>query len=491
MKKIAAFALTLLMLLSTVACSSGGQSSETTAAPTVTTAPVVEETEAPETEPPMWAHLPDTKLDGYTFNIIEAEAASATGVSVPQGFAEQMTGDVINDEVYKRNQSVAEHFGVTIKSTVDKAGTIKTTITNLVNANDDSYQLIMLTPGNMQSLALQNSLYNIHDIEHMDLSKPWYSQQQVEDFTIKNKLYYWMGDISYATALFGSAFVYNTTMAEQLQLPDIYELVLSGKWTLDTMIEHTANVSADLNGDTQFTEADDRFALAYRATSNLMNFQYCCGEKFIEYDAATDSFKDVFNMEKMQKLCEKVEVIYKQDNRTLLASDYIALFNAGRALIRGTYLGALFEHRDMTDNFTPIPYPKYDESQEKYHSMMTASCLVMGIPKSVQDTASAGLICEAMSECSAGALKEAVYDRVLSYQTLRDEKSMEVLKLIVDGLIIDFGYLTDTSSYLRWIVGDVVPSGAGAGGLASAFKAKQKVAQTFYGKLLTSYESLT
>lgn len=490
MKKAISLALLFLTLLSSVACASGGQTTETTAVPTGTTAPAVE-TEAPETEPPMWAHLPDTKLEGYTFNIIEAEAASATGVSVPQGFAEQMTGDVINDEVYKRNQAVSERFGVTITSKVDKAGNIKTTVTNLVNANDDAYQLIMLTPGNMQTLALQNSLYNIHDIEHMDLTRPWYNQQQVEDFTITNKLYYWMGDISYATALFGGAFVYNTTMAEQLQLPDIYELVLSGKWTLDKMIEHTADVSSDLNGDTQFLEADDRFAIAYRATSNLMNFQYCCGEKFIEYDAATNSFKDVFNMEKMQKLCEKVEILYKQDNRTLLATDYIALFNAGRALIRGTYLGALFEHRDMTDNFTPIPYPKYDESQEKYHSMMTASCLVMGIPKSVKDTASAGLICEAMSECSAGALKEAVYDRVLSYQTLRDEKSMDVLKLITDGLIIDFGYLTDTSSYLRWIVGDVVPSGAGAGSLASAFKAKQKVSQMFYEKLLKSYEGLT
>ena len=494
--KLRLIALFLLacMLLSAVACGKNNEGTQnTTAAADGTTAPAAENTTeatttVAETEPPMWSGLPDVKLEGYTFNIIEAETGGATGITVPQGFATEITGELINDEVYKRNLAVADHFGVTITSTVDTAKNVRTTITNCVNAGDDAYQLVMNTPAQSQTMTMNNCLYDLYTIENMDLTKPWYNQDQVRDFTIKDKLYYFMGDISYATMLFGAAFVYNTTLADKLQLPDIYEIVKSGQWTLDKMIEHTANVAQDLNGDSKYIEADDQFAVAYRATSNLMNFQYCCGERFIKYDATSDSFIDVFNMEKMQQIVDKVDIIVNQGDRTLFANDYIALFNDGRTLFRGSYLGAFFEHRDMKDDFMPVPYPKFDESQEKYHSMMTASCLVMSIPKSVKDTASAGLIIEAMSECSAGDLKEAVYDTVLSYQTMRDEKSLEILKMITDGLIIDLGYLTDTDSFLRFIVGNVV--GDQNGTLSSIYASRKKVVENFYAKLLKSYETL-
>lgn len=481
------------MLLSAVACGTPDpdhDSKDTTTAATtagdVTT--TTAETAAPETEPPMWSTLPDIKLDGYTFNIIEAEAAEATGITVPQGFATEMTGELINDEVYKRNMAVAERFGVTITSTVDTAKKVRQTVTNLVESGDDSYQLVMNTPAQSQTMTLANTLYNLYDIENINLKNPWYNQGQISDFTIKDKLYYFMGDISYATMLFGASFVYNTTLADNLKLPDIYEIVKSGDWTLDEMIKHTADVAQDLNGDSKFVEADDQFAVAFRVSSNLMNFQYCCGETFIEYDDANDTFKNVFDLEKMQNIVDKVDVIMNQNNRSLFADDYVALFNAGRTLMRTTYLGAMFEHRDMKDDFMPIPYPKYDKSQEKYYSMMTASCLVMSIPKSVKDTASAGLIIEAMSECSAGDLKEAVYDRLLSYQTMRDEKSLEMLKLITDGLIIDYGYLTDTKKNIRFIVGDVV--GDKKGTLSSVYAAQQGVVEAFYDDLLKSYEAL-
>lgn len=492
MKRAICLILTLLMLLSAVACGGSKNNSDTTtttAAPgdTEATTAATEATTA-ETEAPMWSSLPDIKLDGYTFHILEAEAAEATGITVPQGFATEMTGELINDEVYKRNLAVADRFGVTITSTVDTAKNVRLTIESLIQSGDDAYQLVMNTPSQSQTMTLGNCLYNLYDIDHLDLTNPWYDQTQIKDFTIKDKLYYFMGDISYATMLFGAAFVYNTTLANKLQLPDVYEIVKSGKWTLDAMIEHTATAAQDLNGDAKYVEADDQFAVAFRVSSNLMNFQYCCGEKFIEYDATNDTFKNVFNLEKMQNIVDKVDVIMNQGNRSLFAEDYVALFNSGRTLMRTSYLGAMFEHRDMKDDFMPIPYPKYDEAQDKYYSMMTASCLVMSIPKSVKDTTSAGLIIEAMSECSAGDLKEAVYDRLLSYQTMRDEKSLEMLKIITDGLIIDYGYLTDTKKNIRFIVGDVV--GDHKGNLSSVYAAQQPVVEAFYENLIKSYESL-
>lgn len=361
-------------------------------------------------------------------------------------------------------------------------------IQNSVSSGDDVCALALTDPARMVTLSLSGYLYNLRDIEYLDLSQPWYSQQQVNDFTVYDKLYLLMGDFAYATYLFGAALVYNVDLAAGLNLPDIYEIVKANEWTLDKMYELTENVPADLNGDGKFAEDDDRFAFAIRNTNNLMNFQYCSGLSIVKFNKATDTYELNFNAEKMQTVLEKVNALFAK-NRTIVANDYIALFNSGRLLMRTTYIVGLFEHYSMADDFMPIPYPKFDAGQEKYLSMMTASVLVMGMPKSVQDTSSAGLVLEAMSEKSYGELKEGVYEQVLSYQTMRDEKLLEMLRLIGDGLVIDFGYLTDTGSIIRFIIGDLVASGSSS--VVSYYASKEDSLRTFYDKLFGAYSKLS
>ena len=277
-------------------------------------------------------------------------------------------------------------------------------------------------------------------------------------------------------------------MGTDIGLPDMHAHVMEGGWTLDSMYSLTENAAADLNGDGNFTEENDRFGFAIRATSNLMNFQFCAGERFIEYDSATGTFVDIFDLETMQTIVDKVYAIYNDNHRTILAKDYIGLFNSGRLLLRTTYIGAMFEHQDMEDDFIPVPYPKLDETQEKYHSMMTASVVLMGMPKTLVNKDGAGLIVEALSEYSAGELQDTVYEKVLSYQTMRNEGSLEVLQLLKNGLLIDFGYLTDTASHLRFIVGDVVGSGSTA--LASRYESKKKVVNKYYENLIGDFKAL-
>ena len=48
-------------------------------------------------------------------------------------------------------------------------------------------------------LATQNILLNLYDIEHLDLSKPWWHQSFVENATVYDKLYHVAGDINLTT----------------------------------------------------------------------------------------------------------------------------------------------------------------------------------------------------------------------------------------------------------------------------------------------------
>jgi len=338
---------------------------------------------------------------------------------------------------------------------------------------------------------MKNALLNLYEVENMDLSNPWYSQKQVERFTIQDKLFIFMGDISYSTLMFGACMIYNVDLAERIGLPYIHDVVTEGEWTIDKMYEMTEGVAQDLNGDGEFRENDDQFAYSCQGSGNLMNFMFSSDANFIMYDDESDTFVNTFNLEKVQTIVEKMYRNFHDSNRGVDAKDYTKLFNDSRVLLRSAYVGSCINHQEMEDTFTPIPYPKFDTAQEEYLSMMTGSVQEMGIPTTVSDPAAVGLIVEAMSEHSAGDLNDAVYEKVLSYQTMRSEDAMEILKIIHESLIVDFGYLTATGNAdkMKWIVGDLVV-GKKSTDVASHVAKYEKSLVDFYDNMLADFTEL-
>lgn len=493
-KKILALLLALVMASSAVGCASDNTAdgTEETAAPAADNT-ALEETDPVETEPEyvLWENLPQTTLDGFEFKIVEYTPNADSGATVLHGDATEMTGEVINDAIFERNRAVEERLDVKITTQGESWGTPSAMTRNNVAAGDDAFSMIMDAPGNVVGVATSNNLLNLHNIDTIQLENPWYSQNQIENFTILDKLYFWMGDISYSTLMFGACMIYNLGIAERYELPYIYDIITEGEWTIDKMYEITETIPADLNGDGQFKEADDQFAYACGGSGNLMNFQFSSGENFIEYDKATKSFVDTYNVDRMQTIVEKMYKNFHDSNRGINAADYTALFNDGRVLMRSAYVGSCVNHQDMEDAFTPIPYPKYDTAQEDYLSMMTGSVQVMGIPVTVGNPEAVGLVIEAMSEHSAGDLNDAVYEKVLSYQTMRSEDAVEILKIIHESLIIDFGYLTATGSAdaAKWTVGQLVVEQQSTD-VASYYAKIEKVVSKFYSTMLKTYEGL-
>ena len=483
-KKVLALLLAALMLTS-VGCAGG----ETTA----DTAAVVTETEPVETETEyvMWQNLPETTLNGYEFRILEYMPGVDTGATILHGDATEVTGEAINDAIYNRNREVEERFDVIITTEGVNWGQVATTLEKAVSAGDAAYSIGMGTPSGMVSLMMKNALLNLYNVENMDLSKPWYTQKHIERFTIQDKLFIFMGDISYSTLMFGACMIYNVDLAERMGLPYIHDVVTEGEWTIDKMYEMTEGVAQDLNGDGAFKEDDDQFAYSCQGSGNLMNFMFSSDANFILYDDDTDTFVNTFNLDKVQTIVEKMYRNFHDSNRGIDAKDYTKLFNDSRVLLRSAYVGSCINHQEMEDAFTPIPYPKFDTAQEEYLSMMTGSVQFMGIPTTVSDTAAVGLVVEAMSEHSAGDLNDAVYEKVLSYQTMRSEDAMEILQIIHESLIVDFGYLTATGNAdkMKWIIGDLVV-GKKSTDVASHVAKYEKAMVDFYDKMLGEFSEL-
>ena len=82
-------------------------------------------------------------------------------------------------------------------------------------------------------------------------------------------------------------------------------------------------------------------------------------------------------------------------------------------------------------------------------------------------------------------LKPAYYDKVLTYKAMRDEDSVEMLDYLLDGRVVDLGYLDDTGTVYSGLHTQLA---SGNTDLASFFEKRERSAEKQLAKLLAAFE---
>ena len=238
--KITAAFLLLVMLFGTFAgCGdSGGDTAVTTAA--LTDAP--EET----TEAPVKADLPDVDYNGDTFTVY---------MRVSDWFAadfdvEEITGDTMDDAIFERNSRVSEKFNIVFEFLRDNDDFGLNTARTAVLAGDSSLDLLLPHARFVFPYALEGLLYDWNtDLPYIDLDKPWWNDDARAAFSLCNRLFAMVGDISYTNLGSTKCMLFNKNILDQLGIESPYPMVVSGEWTMDKMAELTKSAASDLNGD--------------------------------------------------------------------------------------------------------------------------------------------------------------------------------------------------------------------------------------------------
>ena len=115
---------------------------------------------------------------------------------------------------------------------------------------------------------------------------------------------------------------------------------------------------------------------------------------------------------------------------------YIHVFTSGRALFSDCEVNKFQGFRKLDFEYGIVPYPKYDETQDKYYSRIEG-CELFGIPKINKKPEMAGVILEAMSCESMKSVIPAYYDVALKVKYTRDDDSADMLDLIVYSFVLD------------------------------------------------------
>lgn len=493
-EKLIARLLFLVMLLSVfataVACaeSVGEQKAETSEAATETD---TEELTDTEQRLLISDDLPEVGFDGKTFDILTRTS------HVADFYCEEMDGDVINDAVYTANRNVKERFNIVIAphdvSETDES-TLTTTLNKSVRAGDDEYDLAI---GHMifMGTSVTNSLYyNLYDLQYIDFGKPWWIQSCQEQLTIDGKTFLALGDLTYNSLDYTYCFYFNKNKFQDYNYAYPYDAVNSGTWTFDYMLSLAAGIYSDLNGNNKEDEYDFYGFVTNRASADT-TWTYAFGEYVTEFNS--EGYPElVINNEKTVKIVEKLyDMFYNtagvcSDNPLGIVWPEItinAFKNSNTLMATGEFFYATTYFRDIEDDYGFLPYPKWDESQDGYYTMLDGYAPLFGVPITIGDTDFVSIIIEAMSAEGYKHITPAYYDVALKTKFTRDEESASMINLILSGRVFDFGFLYDGWNGMAFYLQNMFYNSK-TKDFASYYAKHEKAALKYYDKIITSYE---
>jgi len=289
----------------------------------------------------------------------------------------------------------------------------------------------------------------------MNLTAPYYIQNSITGLSIAHFLPAVQSDMQLKPYEAINAMVFNKALAQSYGLPDLYNLVTTGQWTLDELNTLASSAYRDLNGDGKMIFEQDQFGLICQADT-LPSFFHGAGCMFATKDPSTDIPAPSFDSAKTYDVLKKTtDIMFSQYSVDLhlynnqyadIYTEQANEFAANHALFSWVRMILVEYLRGMDTDFGILPIPKYDTNQKDYiceenHYVSNA----IGIPKSVTDPEQIGALVDAMSALSLDLLKPAYYDINLQGKLARDEQSKAMLDIIFanplydSGMIYDFG----------------------------------------------------
>ena len=417
--------------------------------------------------------------DGHVFNIMNGNIQD--WYAYLNVTAEETTGEPVNDAVYERIQRTNEYLNVNVIETIESDAS--NALRAQVKAGLDDYDVTLQELMHCYTLAIEgNALELKSEVPGLDMSGVWWDQNSINDLSINNKLYFVTSDFD--TTRFDNirSLYFNKQIIESHGLENPYDIVDSGKWTIDKFIEMAEKTVSDADGNGVMTDTDSYGYIGY--VELVTDLMLCgAGIKYIDKDHDTGMLIDGTTGEKTVDVYSKIYRLLwggstTFDIRQPCFSQYLRglgdriqeqLFVEDRALFYSECMAWTRVLREMEADFGVLPPPKYDEAQDRYYSVMLNPYMQM-IPVTVEDPERSGHVLDVLAAASHDTVVDAYVNVTLSGKVARDADTVRMLRLVFDDLSynIHFAKIPTRTTIQSCVSG-------GKENLTSALKATSKV----------------
>ena len=451
--RFASLLLAMLMLLSLAACGTGEQTpgGNGDESDSVTNA----QTEAETPDPNYTLDLEEGLNYDTEVVILYVNMPGRTDVLE----CEKLGGGVISDAVYERNVAVEERlgieFGYTSKNHDSEA---LPAIANLVQAGDKTVDLFTVGTYMCMTPTLAGHYLNLNALDNIDLSKHYWNQDYNEmmTFTSENLQYVATSPIALSIFRRGYITIFNRDLFADHQIPDLYETVFNGEWTLDYQYSLIKDIYVDSDGDGN-ESAGDFYGFVVGAVTDMDVYAVSSDIHLVTRDENGEAVYNGDMLERLITMGEKVSMLANAPG-TYLADSYTEGFEvpiekfAEKKAVMAT---VMFDHvetyfEDLANiTYGIAPIPKLTKDQDGYGTYIQDQVSCFGISAAIgDDTRQEQLAAtlEAMSYYSYNIVRPAYYDSVLSLRFMQDPQSRDVLNTMFDSISFDFVYATSTAS---------------------------------------------
>ncbi len=386
-------------------------------------------------------------------------------------WAESEDGKMSNINLAKQRvlEDVQKAYNCTITGEIvqtNSVGEIRTMITEDIISRTKLYDVCFEAPRYFYGIVEEGNLIDLNTLG-IDFSKPWWDNG-LKDLSICNELYYALGDINtYDNDGTFVCFFNKDLLSEKYgeeEVEKIYELAANGEWTFDKLKSYVEGFGED-NGDGVRDEFDTYGLMT--ETSNIYQTLIASGHKIIEKNAQ-DEPEFALQDERVYRVITDTVELYQKSNDVLVANldVYESKYGDGSDLYEKTVINGFKEGRglfyicglihlpylaEMDDDFGILPIPKFEDTQEDYHSTMspdTSSTLFVtdnGRDFSGNDGKYLGIILDALGAYSKDYLTPEYYDKQLKRKNAPDPDSADMLDIIFENRTFDLGVIYSSS----------------------------------------------
>lgn len=398
-------------------------------------------------------------------------------------FVEDETGENVEDAIYLRNKKIEERFNinfVTVLAVSPEKEALKA-----VRAGDDALDLVVTHMIELAGSSLSNPYLDWNSIPGADLSQRWFLQDAVREMSVNNKLFVVPGEYCLSILYNSYCMYFNKTLVQNHGLENPYRLVLDGLWTLEKLNEITRGLYQDLDGDGK-KSTEDFYGLASNYYSAVVTYTYSSGMRIMQNNASGTP-ENIVPSEKIYANFNKVYDLLI-NNPGAFTGDWgqdSAIYRENRAVFLNELFSAAKSFRTLEDDFGIIPYPKFDEAQERYYTMSDGGSSMMAIPNTVKDPGRIGKVVSALNAESWKTVVPQYYDVALKIKFARDDESVQALDMLLDGRTFDFGYIYDNWQGYAFYMQDLISNKND--GITSWFEKRAGSAEKNLEKVLQSF----
>ena len=357
-------------------------------------------------------------------------------------------GEMISDAIYRRNRIVEDKYNVSLKVIEIPYDQMVGKVRNQMMAGDCEYDLMqMAMQYTVAPLSVEGYIADANKLEKLDLTHPWWDDFAHACSSILGKQFFLFGDFTIADKEYANVVFFNKELQQRYGLPDFYQFVYDGSWTIDKMNEMMKVATVKLDASDKWTKKD-QYGLVLNIHSKMGLF-YGAGENLMKKDANdvpywvvdSESFINAFN-----KMCEFLSSEHVGDAMGKLGSHQDEMFADGKGLFDATLLAAIRApqgaQKGMEYDFGILPSPKLNDAQERYYTFMDASTPCISILNNDQGRLDrACTVLEALNAKSSEEVQPKYKEYALPNKYFRDEQSFEMLDIVLASRLFDMGVI--------------------------------------------------